>query len=37
VGQVLRRNRRMLDLVKDLGFETRVLDGEVVEVRLSLR
>jgi acetyltransferase len=37
VGQVLRRNRRMLDLVKDLGFETRVLDGEVVEVRSSLR
>jgi acetyltransferase len=37
VGQVLRRNRRMLDLVQDLGFEARALDGEVIEVRRSLR
>ncbi|MCP5373208.1 MAG: GNAT family N-acetyltransferase [Hyphomicrobiales bacterium] len=37
VGQVLRENRRMLDLVKSMGFKTRNLISEpVVEVTLTL-
>ncbi|MCB2101062.1 MAG: GNAT family N-acetyltransferase [Rhodobacterales bacterium] len=37
VGQVLAENRRMLELVKSMGFKTRNLPGEpVVEVTLTL-